>query len=66
MAEPEARISTGTADDSIDIDMQGNDNGDVLEVGETNAQADAPGDDVEEEETQMETETSAARSTFAE
>ena len=62
MAEPEVRISTGTADDSIDIDMQGNDNGDVLEVGETNAQADAPGDDVEEE-TQMETET---RSTFAE
>ena len=63
MAEPEVRISTGTADDSLDIDMQGNDNGDVLEVGETNAQADAPGEDFEEEETQMETET---RSTFAE
>lgn len=64
MAEPEVRISTANVDDSLDIDMQGNDNGDVLEVGETNAQADAPGDDVEEEESQMETETSTARSTF--
>ena len=63
MAEPEVRISTGNAEDSLDIDMQGNDNGDVLEVGETNAQADAPGDDVEESETQVETE---RRPTFAE
>ena len=66
MAEPEVRISTGNADDSIDIDMQGNDNGDVLEVGETNAQADALGDDVEESETQTLTEQPAARQTFAE
>ena len=66
MAEPEVRISTGNADDAIDIDMQGNDTGDVLEVGETNAQADALGEDVEEEETQMETERPTARPTFAE
>ena len=65
MAEPEVRISTGNADDSIDIDMQGNDNGDVLEIGETNAQADAPGDDVSESETQMETARPPARQTFA-
>ena len=65
MAEPEVRISAGATDDNIDVDMQGNDNGDVLEIGETNVEADAPGNDVEEQ-TLMETEKPATRVTFVE
>ncbi|KAL2047132.1 hypothetical protein N7G274_001151 [Stereocaulon virgatum] len=46
MAEPEVRISGGTADEAGDIDMAGDD---VVEVAETGIDVDAPGDEVEEE-----------------
>lgn len=64
MAEPEVRISGGIADDSGDVEMQGGDGADVLEVGETGAD-DAPGEEGEDE-TAMEAEKSAARVTFVE
>ena len=65
MAEPEVRILGGVADESGDVEMQGGDGADVLEVGETGAD-DAPGEEVGEDETAMEAEKSAARVTFVE
>jgi len=61
MAEPEVRISTGTAaDESGDVEMQGED---LVEVGETGAD-DAPRE--EDETTAAEIEKPAARVTFVE
>ena len=60
MAEPEVRISSGTADEAGDIDMAGDD---VVEVAETGIDADAPGDEVDEEPP---IETPAPRVTFVE
>ena len=60
MAEPKVRISTGTADDSIDVEMQGEE---VVEVGETGAH-DAPGE--EDETMTAEAEKVAPRVTFVE
>ena len=65
MADPEVRISGGAADASGDVEMQGGDSADVLEVGETGAD-DAPGGETAEDETAMDTERSAARTTFVE
>ena len=45
--------------------MQGGDSADVLEVGETGAD-DAPGDEVAEDETAMETDKPATRISFVE
>ena len=67
MADPEVRISGGVADESGDVEMQGGDSADVMEVGETGAD-DAPGEE-EEEEAEAEDETAvepAARVTFVE
>ena len=64
MADPEVRISGGAADASGDVEMQGGDSADVLEVGETGAD-DAPGE-AAEDETAMEAEGPAARTTFVE
>lgn len=61
MAEPEVRIATGTApDESIDVEMQGED---VVEVGETGAD-DAPGE--EDETMTAEADKPAPRATFVE
>ena len=60
MAEPEVWISTGTAGESGDVEMAGDD---LVEVGETGLYADAPGDEVDEEPA---AETPAARVTFVE
>lgn len=65
MADPEVRISGGVADESADVEMQGGDSADVMEVGETGV-ADAPGEEVAEDETALETEKPAARTTFVE
>lgn len=65
MADPEVRISGGAADESGDVEMQGGDSADVMEVGETGAD-DAPGEEVAEDETAMEAEKTAARVTFVE
>lgn len=65
MAEPEVRISGGVADESGDVEMQGGDGADVLEVGETGAD-DAPGEEIGEDETAMEAEKPTARVTFVE
>ena len=65
MADPEVRISGGAADASGDVEMQGGDSADVLEVGETGAD-DAPGEEAAEDETAMDTERPAARTTFVE
>ncbi|KAF6225003.1 hypothetical protein HO133_010198 [Letharia lupina] len=62
MADPEVRISGGVADESGDVDMQGGDSADVMEVGETGD--DAPGDEAAEDEAAIEAETPAARVTF--
>lgn len=58
------RISGGVADESGDVDMQGGDSADVMEVGETGD--DAPGDEAAEDEAAVEAETPAARVTFVE
>lgn len=63
MADPEVRISGGAAEESGDVEMQGGDGADVMEVGETGAD-DAPGEDVGEDETAAEAEKPAARITF--
>lgn len=65
MAEPEVRISGGIADELGDVEMQGGDGADVMEVGETGAD-DAPGEEVADDETGMEAEKPAARVTFVE
>ena len=65
MADPEVRISGGIAEDTGDVEMQGGDSADVLEVGETGAD-DAPGEEVAEDETAMETDRPATRTTFVE
>ena len=57
MADPEVRISGGAADESGDVEMQGGDSADVMEVGETGAD-DAPGEEEVAED--------AARVTFVE
>ena len=63
MADPEVRILGGVADDSGDVEMQGGGDGaDVLEVGETGAD-DAPG---EEDDTAVEAERPATRTSFVE
>lgn len=59
------RISGGNAEDTGDVEMQGGDSADVLEVGETGAD-DAPGDEVAEDETAMETDKPATRISFVE
>ena len=65
MTEPEVRISTGVLGDSGDVEMQGGDSADVVEVGETGA-ADALGEDIEEDDAAGEAEKPAARVTFVE
>lgn len=66
MAEPEVRISGGVADESGDVEMQGGDGADVMEVGETGAD-DAPGEDVvADDETATEAEKPTTRVTFVE
>lgn len=65
MADPEVRILGGTADESGDVEMQGGESADVMEVGETGAD-DAPGEEVAEDETATEAEKHAARTTFVE
>ena len=65
MADPEVRISGGAADESGDVEMQGGDSVDVVEVGETGAD-DAPGEEIAEDETTLEAEKPLARVTFVE
>ena len=68
MADPEVRILGGTADESGDVEMQGGDSADVMEVGETGAD-DAPGeedDGAAEGETATEAGRPAARIAFVE
>ena len=62
MAEPEVRITAGTAEEAGDVEMQGGD--DVVEVGETGAD-NAPGE-VMEDETALESEKPIPRTTFVE
>lgn len=65
MADPEVRVSGANADEAGDVDMQGGDSADVMEVGETGAN-DALGEEVAEDETAMEAEKPAAKTTFIE
>ena len=68
MADPEVRILGGVADESGDVEMQGGDSADVMEVGETGAD-DAPGEEEEEGaggETVAEAGRPAARIAFVE
>lgn len=63
MADPEVRISGGAADEPGDVEMQGGDSADVMEVGETGA-GDALGEEAAEDETAVEAEKAAPRVTF--
>lgn len=65
MADPEVRISGGAADEPGDVEMQGGDSADVMEVGETGA-GDALGEEAAEDETAVEAEKAAPRVTFVE
>ena len=67
MADPEVRISGGVGDEAGDVEMQGGDSADVMEVGETGAD-DVPGEEVAEveDETAVEADRPAARVTFVE
>ena len=65
MADPEVRISTTSSGaNEVDIEMQGGDSADVIEVGETGV--DGREVAVEEESMTMEDERPAARVTFVE
>ncbi len=65
MADPEVRISIGDSGaNEGDVEMQGGDSADVIEVGETGA--DGGEGAVEEESMTMEDERPAARVTFVE